>query len=193
MNPDHFFLDALTIAGGFGAVALGILATTRAQEWRDARRKRRQEAEFKLAAAENVRLAAKTLTGGKEIHDRYLDPVGGFKGESLVGRRFEVAVPPEPTVDERLKVLERAKVESEGSFKWLNDHGLERREFEKRSKECLVEHRELIERTAERVTKLEAKLEKLHESLVSHARDIDRLDGRIDTLAKRRAPKNRAR
>lgn len=115
------------------------------------------------------------------------------KLDSLVGRRFEVAVPPEPTVDERLKVLERAKVESEGSFKWLNDHGIERREFEKRSKECLVEHRELIERTAERVTKLEAKIEKLHESLVSHASDIDRLDGRIDTLAKRRAPKNRAR
>lgn len=133
------------------------------------------------------------------------------KLDSLVGMSFKVAVPPEPTVDERLKALEKAKAESEGSFKWLNDHGLERREFEKRSKECLVEHRELIECTAERVTKLEkdtvgyqgavdrffkdhaVKLEKLHEGLVSHARDIDRLDGRIDTLAKRRAPKKRAR
>lgn len=194
------------------------------------------------------------------------------KMDSLVGKRFEVAVPPEPTVDERLKALEQANVKTEGSFKWLNDHGLERLDFEKRSKECLVEHRQLldrideriskIERTAERVTELErnacaradaieaklskltqasdaldhwihkiegrvesiegrlsginkildvhaedlrerpsvnelgpiaSQLEKLHESLVSHARDIDRLDGRIDTLAKRRAPKKRAR
>lgn len=211
MNPDHFFIDALTIAGGFGAVALGILAVARAQEWRDARRKRRQEAEFKLAAAENVRLAAKTLTGGKDIHDRYLDPVGGFKGESLVGRRFEVAVPPAPTVDERLRMLETrltgvgcnfvnadtelskriARLEQDSnSQKHVNRDACARADGIEAKLSKLTQASDALDHW---IHKIEERTEKLHESMVSHARDIDRLDGRIDTLAKRRAPKKRAR
>jgi uncharacterized protein YdcH (DUF465 family) len=159
VNPDHFFIDALTIAGGFGAVALGILATTRAQEWRDARRKRRQDAEFRLAAAENVNLAARTLLEP----DRSLDFIG-----------------------KRLRALE----DDSNSQKHVNRDACARADGIEAKLSKLTQASDALDHW---IHKVEGKTEELHESLVSHARDIDRLDGRIDTLAKRRAPKKRAR
>lgn len=196
MNPDHFFIDALTIAGGFGAVAIGILATTRAQEWRDARRKRRQEAEFKLAAAENVNLAARALLEP----DRSLDFIGkrlrALEDDSNSQKHVNRdACARADGIEAKLSKLTQA---SDALDHWI--HKIEGRveSIENRlsgvNKILDVHAEELRERpSVNELGPIASQTEKLHESLVSHARDIDRLDGRIDTLAKRRAPKKRAR
>lgn len=184
MNPDHFFIDALTIAGGFGAVALGILAVDRASVWRDARRKRRQAREFNLAVAENVRLAAKTLVGSTD---------SPTPGSFVEAGKFADMAQRTPTVDERLKALERriaALEQDSNAQKHVNRDACARADGIEAKLSKLTQASDALDHW---IHKVEGQTEKLHESLVSHARDIDRLDGRIDTLAKRRAPKKRAR
>lgn len=167
MEFDDFVIQFSTMvllacAAFFGVVAVAWYVN----KVLEARGKRLESAQDKLDS----------LVGGKEINDRYLDPVGGFN-KDMVQR-----TPDSPTPGSLVEVGKFMDLEKASLRARLD--GIEAKLSKLTQASDALDHW---------IHKVEGQTEKLHESLVSHARDIDRLDGRIDTLAKRRAPKKRAR